>query len=154
MRLLPKKKISDEQISLIGTLGEKVGKSLRGSKRWRYVYLWMSAGGRRHTKTVSVCLLLFSSVILLWGIYSSSQPTDQLESNFLTLPPSLEGNVVNYDDSIRHTQEKIDALLLEAKTIGDSIQTLLSKGKISRAESIYVIDQTAYLSELKRIINK
>ena len=80
--------------------------------------------------------------------------TDQLDSNFLALPPSLEGNGVNYDDSIRRTQEKIDVLLLEAQAIGDSIQTLLSKGKITRAESLYVIDQTAYLSELNKIIKQ
>ena len=39
MRLLPKKKVSEEQISRIGTLGEKVGKYLRGSNRCRYAYL-------------------------------------------------------------------------------------------------------------------
>ncbi len=69
-------------------------------------------------------------------------------------PPSLEGNGANYDDSIRRTEEKIDVLLLEAQSIGDSIQTLLSKGKITRAESLYVIDQTAYLSELNKIIKQ
>ena len=67
---------------------------------------------------------------------------------------SLEGNGANYDDSIRRTEEKIDVLLLEAQSIGDSIQTLLSKGKITRAESLYVIDQTAYLSELNKIIKQ
>lgn len=154
MRLLPKKKLPEEQLSRIGTLGEKVGKSLRGSKRWRYAYLWISAGGRRHTKTVSIFLLLFCSVVLLWGLYSSMRTTEQLDSNFLALPPSLESNGVNYDDSIRRTQEKIDVLLLEAQAIGDSIQTLLSKGKITRAESLYVIDQTAYLSELNKIIKQ
>lgn len=154
MRLLPKKKLPEEQLSRIGTLGEKVGKSLRGSKRWRYAYLWISAGGRRHTKTVSIFLLLFCSIVLLWGLYSSMRTTEQLDSNFLALPPSLEGNGVNYDDSIRRTQEKIDVLLLEAQAIGDSIQTLLSKGKITRAESLYVIDQTAYLSELNKIIKQ
>ena len=153
MRLLPKKKVSEEQISRIGTLGEKVGKSLRGSKRCRYAYLWISAGGRRHTKTVSVSLFLFCSIILLCGLYSM-RTTAQLDSTLLALPPSLEGNGANYDDSIRRTEEKIDVLLLEAQSIGDSIQTLLSKGKITRAESLYVIDQTAYLSELNKIIKQ
>lgn len=80
--------------------------------------------------------------------------TAQLDSTLLSLPPSLEGNGANYDDSIRRTEEKIDVLLLEAQSIGDSIQTLLSKGKITRAESLYVIDQTAYLSELNKIIKQ
>lgn len=152
MRLIPKKKVTEEQISRFGTLGEKVGKSLRGSKRWRYAYLWISAGGRRHTKIVSLSLLLCCTIVLMVGLYSSIRTTEQTDSNFLTLPPSLDGNGANYDDSILRTKEKIDVLLLEAKSIGDSIQTLLSKGKITRAETLYVIDQTAYLSELNKII--
>lgn len=154
MRLVPKKSMSDDQLYRFGDLGNRVGLFLRSNRRWRYLYLWLSAGGRRHTKVVSAFLLLFCSIVLSWGIYSSISYSKDQNGNLLGIPPSLGENGTSYDDSIRRTQEKIDALLLEAQTIGDSIQTLISKGKISRAESIYVIEQTTYLSELNKIIQR
>lgn len=154
MRLIPKRSVSDDQINRFETLGNRVGLFFRSNKRCRYLYLWLSAGGRKHTKAVSSSLILFCSIILSWGIYSSIQDTEEQGGNLLKIPASLDGNGANYDDSIRRTQEKIDVLLLEAKCIGDSIETLLSRGKITRAESIYVIDQTTYLSELNKIIQR
>lgn len=152
MRLIPKSKVDEAQLDRLSSFGAKVGAGLRGNKCFRKGFLWLSLYGRKHPKTTGA-LLLGVSCALLVGSSLLSKPSASEQNNKYFSPPSIEGPV-NYDDSIRRTQEKIDALLIEAQSIGDSIGKLIERGSITRAESLYVINQTHYLSEISKIIQK
>lgn len=149
MRILPKKSISEEQLSSFNSMGESIGNKVRRNRYYHRAYLWLSAYGRKHTKAVTAALFVVLSSLLLWGILRTTPTTTDAYFS----PPS-SSSPYNYDDSIRSTQEKIEVLLQEANGIRDSVASLIERGSISRAESLYVIRQTKYLHDISQIIKK
>lgn len=149
MRILPKKSISEDRLSSFNSMGESIGNKVRSNRYYHRAYLWLSACGRKHTKSVTTVLLVVLSSLLLWGIIRTTPPTTDAYFS----PPSSSSRA-NYDDSIRSTQEKIEFILQEAQAIKDSVGVLLDRGSISRAESLYVIRQTKYLHDISQIIQK
>lgn len=151
---IPKKKFDEKQISKFENLGTTLGKKLRSSKRFQKVYKKSTEFGNRNPEIivgVSLSLALLSVGISVYNFYAASLPQSKPTSSERLIDINLSSH---YDDSIRIAKDGIEQILIEAKDISDSIQTLLRKDKLTREDSIYVITQGKYLEDITNIIQK
>lgn len=154
--IIPKNKLDEKQISKFENLGSTLGKQLRGSKLLKKVYEKSAEFGNRNPLVVvggSLSLALLSVVLSAYYFYAATQaPLDSPSED--TGRPLVVNPSSRYDDSIRIAREGINQVFIEAKAISDSIQTLLKKDKLTRADSIYVVTQGKYLEDITNITQK